>query len=140
MFNWFVSKWENAWRDHRFPYNQQEVRGMRQRAVRRLHEDPNFSDLNAEEAERAEETRRKELYMEVIELRYRDQPQLICSLFDSLKPTADDIKREPEQVLRLTVSADGCVLSLIPIPGREVHAWVETLQQQRALDEIPIDG
>lgn len=113
---------------------------MRQRAVRRLHEDPDFLDLNRIEAEATKERLGEQLYMEMIDLRYRDEAELVCGLLDSLKPTPDDVERKPEQVLRLTISADGCILSLIPIPGREVQAWIQALKQKRSLDEVPVNG
>lgn len=112
---------------------------MRQRAIRRLYEDPDFLDLNAEKTKRTKEACGEGLHMEVIELGYHDHPGLFCETLKRLGVVSDDVKGESKKMLTLSRAPDGSIRCRVAVPARETNALVDLLEELRALDQPAVD-
>lgn len=102
---------------------------MKRSKIRRLHEDPNFLDLNAEKANATKKTRRENLNMNVIELDGRTKPDFLRKALKILLEGGDHIDREPEKMLTVAVAPNLAVSFRVTIPASESQTLVTFLKE-----------
>lgn len=112
---------------------------MRRRVILRLHQDPNFLDLNAEKTQRVKEARREQLDVSVVELSHGVKAQFLREACDIVL-AGNDIHGEPEKVLTLRVAPNGAISFGVAIPASESKGLIALIQETQSFDEISVDG